>query len=133
MTGFAVFRPEDRRFATPTWRPEEPLRTAAELSEAAGLEHSRANVWRYPPGAAVGRHAHDGEEEVFVVLEGRVTAYLGEPPERHELTAGAVAVAHAGTAVQLVNETDAEAVFFAYSAPAEHPSTGRWSALPDAR
>ena len=37
------------------------------------LSASRANVWRYPPGAQGKRHRDLGQEEVFVVLDGTLT------------------------------------------------------------
>ena len=56
------------------------------------LTQSRANLWRYPPGAHGKRHADNVQEEVFVVLDGTLTVDLGEPPERHELERGSVLV-----------------------------------------
>lgn len=44
--------------------------------------------------------------------------YLGEPPTRHEIPVGGVDVT-AGTAQQMVNETDDEVLVFVYGAPAE--------------
>ncbi|HEY3190283.1 MAG TPA: hypothetical protein VGJ70_22525 [Solirubrobacteraceae bacterium] len=38
--------------------PGEAARHVAELSERAGFAHTRANVWRYEPGAKGRRHRH---------------------------------------------------------------------------
>ena len=45
--------------------------------------------------------------------------YLGEPPVRYDVPVGAVAHVEAGTAQQMVNETDEEILVFVYGAPAE--------------
>jgi quercetin dioxygenase-like cupin family protein len=45
--------------------------------------------------------------------------YLGDPPERHEIPVGGLVHVEAGTAQQMVNETDEEILVFIYGAPAE--------------
>lgn len=99
------------------WEPRDDGsgRTVARLSEA--LAQSRANVWRYPPGARGRRHRDLQQEEVFVVLDGTLTVDLGEPPERHELGRGGVLVVELGTILQLRNLGDDELVLFIYGAP----------------
>jgi uncharacterized cupin superfamily protein len=78
--GFSI-----RHAAELDWEPRDDGsgRTVAGLSES--LTQSRANIWRYPPGARGRRHADKAQEEVFVVVEGTLTVDLGEPPERHQL------------------------------------------------
>jgi len=88
-----------------------------EVSDA--LAESRANVWRYPPGAQGKRHRDLGQEEVFVVLEGTLTADLGEPPQRHDVGRGGILVVQKGTILQLRNAGDVELVMFIYGAPPE--------------
>jgi mannose-6-phosphate isomerase-like protein (cupin superfamily) len=104
------------------WEPrgDESGRTIAALSD--GLTQSRANIWRYPPGARGKRHADHAQEEVFVVLDGTLTVDLGEPPERREVQRGGVLVVEMGTALQLRNAGDDELVLFIYGAP---PVTGQ--------
>jgi mannose-6-phosphate isomerase-like protein (cupin superfamily) len=85
-------------------------------------------MWRYSPRARGRRHKDLVQEEVFVVLEGVMTAYLGDPPERVDLPAGSVLAVEPGTALQLRNESDADARFFAYGAP---PEQGGAEFLPD--
>jgi len=85
------------------------------------MTQSRANVWRYPPGARGRRHADKVQEEVFVVLDGTLTIDLGEPPERHVLGKGSAVVVQPGTVLQLRNAGDEELVLFIYGAP---PVTG---------
>jgi mannose-6-phosphate isomerase-like protein (cupin superfamily) len=112
--GFTVFQAGELEFEA---RGEDDPRSIASLSGA--LEHSRANVWRYPPGAQGRRHSDAGQEEVFVVLAGTLTIDLGEPPERHEVAQGGVVVVERETILQLRNAGDEELVLFIYGAPPE--------------
>jgi mannose-6-phosphate isomerase-like protein (cupin superfamily) len=114
---FTIFRPDELAFAP---RGDDDPRTVAGLSDA--LAHSRANVWRYPPGARGRRHRDLGQEEVFVVLDGTLTVDLGEPSERHEVPRGGVLVVERGTVLQLRNAGPEELVLFVYGAP---PETGK--------
>ena len=60
------------------WQPRRPgdPRLAAELSGA--MTQSRANLFRYPPGAVGRRHIDPMQEEVFVVMAGTLTIHMGE-------------------------------------------------------
>ena len=71
------------------------------------------------------------QEEVFCVVEGTLTMYLGEPPERVELPPRSVVVVEPQTPLQLRNESDDATVFFAYGAPAQ-PSDYKADVLEDA-
>ena len=99
------------------WQPrdDESGREVARLSDS--MSRSRANLWRYPPGARGKRHADKAQEEVFVVLDGTLTVDLGEPPDRHVLERGSVLVVQPGTILQLRNAGDEELVLFIYGAP----------------
>jgi mannose-6-phosphate isomerase-like protein (cupin superfamily) len=115
--GYTIFRQRELE-----WEPrgDDDPRSIGRLSDA--LTQSRANIWRYPPGAIGRRHADHAQEEVFVVLDGTLTVDLGEPPERHEVPRGGVVVVEAGTPLQLRNTGDEELVLFIYGAP---PETGQ--------
>ena len=115
--GFTIFRASELEW---TSRGDDSGRAIAGLSNA--LTESRANLWRYPPGARGKRHLDSAQEEVFVVLDGTLTVDLGEPPERHELERGSVLVVERGTILQLRNAGDDELVLFIYGAP---PVTGQ--------
>ena len=95
----------------------EPARHVAELSEVLQTAHLRANLWRYEPGAAGRRHVHAGQEEIFVVLSGVLTMYLGEPPERVDTLAGGVVHVAAGTPLQTVNHGADDLVVFVSGYP----------------
>lgn len=113
---FAIFRASELE-----WEPrgDGTGRAIARLSDSMSM--SRANVWRYPPGARGKRHADKVQEEVFVVLDGTLSVDLGEPPARHELERGSVLVVQPGTILQLRNAGHEELVLFIYGAP---PVTG---------
>jgi mannose-6-phosphate isomerase-like protein (cupin superfamily) len=97
----------------------EPARHVAELSDVAGFAHTRANIWRYQPGARGKRHRHPHQEETFVVLEGTLTMYLGDPPERVEVPRGGLIHVAPMTPLQTVNLGTEELVVYAYGYPPE--------------
>jgi mannose-6-phosphate isomerase-like protein (cupin superfamily) len=118
--GYTIFHADEL-----DWQPrrEGDPRLAAGLSQA--LASSRANLFRYPPGAVGRRHIDAVQEEVFVVLAGTLTTDMGDgdEPERHELAPGSVLVVQPGTALQLSNRHDEELRLFIYGAPPERGET----------
>ena len=95
--GFTILTPDKHDFRPPSWRPEEPARRIVELPLHAHMRHSRAHLWRYPPGVKGRLHKEYSQEEVFVVVE-------------------------PGTPLRWQNDSDADALIFAYGAPAESKS-----------
>ena len=118
--GFRVVRPDELDWITRPHEPDEPARHVAELSERAGFAHTRANVWRYEPGAVGRRHRHVLQEETFVVLSGTLSMYVGEPPERQDVPAGALIHIEPGTPLQSANHGDVELVVYVYGTPPEN-------------
>ncbi len=116
---FRVIRPDDLAWTTRPHERDEPARHVAELSEAAGLAHTRANVWRYEPDATGRRHVHKLQEETFVVLEGTLSVYIGDPPERTDVPTGAIVHVEPGTPLQTANLGDNDLVVYAHGAPPE--------------
>jgi quercetin dioxygenase-like cupin family protein len=116
---YRLLNPEELDWITRPHEAGEPARHVAELSELAGFEHTRANVWRYEPGAKGRRHRHPIQEETFVVLEGTLSMYVGEPPERHDVQAGSLIHVAPGTPLQSVNHGSVELVVYAYGTPPE--------------
>jgi len=116
---FTILRPDEQEFKPPSWRPEEPTRRIVELPLHATMRHSRANLWRYPPGAAGRLHREHSQEEVFVVVDGTPAVLLGDPRERHEAPRGTLLVVEPGTPLKWFNDSDTDALIFAYGAPAE--------------
>ena len=101
--------------------PDEAPRHVAVLTDAAGFAHSRANLWRYEPGAKGRRHRDLHQEETFVPISGTLTMYLGEPPERVDVEPGGLIHVDAGTVLQIVNHGDEDLLLYIYGAP---PETG---------
>jgi mannose-6-phosphate isomerase-like protein (cupin superfamily) len=116
---FRTLSPADFEWITRPHDQGEPARHVAELSEVAGFAHTRANVWRYEPGAKGRRHRHSRQEETFVVLEGTLTMYLGEPPEREDVSRGGLIHVQADTPLQTANLGDEELLLYVYGHPPE--------------
>jgi len=114
-----IARPDELEWITRPHAEDEPPRRVAELSERLGLEHARANVWRYEPGARGRRHRHPVQEEVFVVLAGTLTIYLGEPPERQDVPPGGVVRVAPGTPLQAANHCEEPLLVYAHGWPPE--------------
>ena len=109
-----------------TDRPPEAgdaIRRVAALTDRAGFRHSRANLWRYEPGAQGRRHRHAQQEETFVVLAGTLTMYLGDPPERIDVPTGGVVHVQPGTPLQTVNHGADDLLVYAHGAPPERERT----------
>jgi quercetin dioxygenase-like cupin family protein len=117
--GFRVVDPSTCTWLTRPHEPDEAPRHVAELSELAGFRHTRANVWRYEPGASGRRHRHRLQEETFVVLAGTLSMYLGDPPERHDIPAGSLVHVEPGTPLQAANHGTDDLVVYAYGYPPE--------------
>ena len=117
---FRVIRLDDLEWTTRDHEPREAPRHVAELSELAGFAQTRANVWRYEPGAVGRRHKHLLQEETFVVLAGTLSMYLGDPPVRQDVSAGCLIHVEPGTALQTANLGDEDLVVYAYGAPPDH-------------
>ena len=128
MAGISI-DPEELVWETRPHEPGEPARHVAEVSEQVGLVSTRANVWRYEPGAAGRRHVHELQDEVFVVLSGTLSMYVGEPPQRRDVATGGVIHIAAGTPLQSANHGSADLLVFAYGAPPDHGATVLHSAL----
>jgi quercetin dioxygenase-like cupin family protein len=116
---FRVIRQDGLEWITRPHEHDEPARPVAELSELAGFANTRANLWRFEPGAKGKRHKHPIQEETFVVLAGTLSMYLGEPPERQDVPAGSLIHVEPGTALQSANHGDEDLFVYAYGTPPE--------------
>jgi mannose-6-phosphate isomerase-like protein (cupin superfamily) len=117
---FRAIRPDELEWITRPHEPGEPARHVAELSELVGFAHTRANLWRYEPGAKGRRHRHVTQEETFVVVSGTLSMYLGEPPERQDVPVGGLIHVEPGTALQTANHGEVDLLVYVYGAPPEH-------------
>jgi quercetin dioxygenase-like cupin family protein len=116
---FRVVVPDEFAWTMRPHEPTEPPRHVAELSDVAGFAHTRANVWRYAPGATGRRHRHPVQEETFVVLGGTLSMYVGEPPERHDVPVGGLIHVEPGTPLQSANHGSEDLLVYAYGTPPE--------------
>jgi glyoxylate utilization-related uncharacterized protein len=116
--GYTVLTPGEQSFAAPSWRPDD-ARAIVEVPLAAKLEHSRCHLWRYPARAKGRRHFQTVQEEVFLVVEGEIVMKLGDERSEHTLPERSIVVLEPRTQIHIRNDTDADAVFFAYGAPAD--------------
>jgi mannose-6-phosphate isomerase-like protein (cupin superfamily) len=114
-----VVQQSELEWTTRPHEPDEAPRHVAGLTDRAGLTHSRANLWRYEPGAKGRRHKDLVQEETFVPISGNLSMYLGEPPERVDVEPGSIVHVEAGTELQIVNHGDEELLLFIYGAPPE--------------
>jgi mannose-6-phosphate isomerase-like protein (cupin superfamily) len=114
-----VVHPDELEWTTRPHEPGEPARHVAELSDLAGFADTRANLWRYEPGANGLRHRHPVQEETFVVVAGTLSMYVGDPPERQDVPTGGLINVEAGTPLQSVNHGDIELLVYAYGTPPE--------------
>jgi quercetin dioxygenase-like cupin family protein len=117
--GFRVVRPDEFEWITRPHEPDEPARHVAELSDVGGFADIRGNVWRYEPGAKGRRHRHPVQQEIFVVLRGALTMYLGDPPEPQEVPTGGVITVDPGTPLQIVNRGAEDLLVYAHGYPPE--------------
>jgi quercetin dioxygenase-like cupin family protein len=116
---YGVIFPDGFEWITRPHGSGEPARHVAELSDRVGMARGRAYVWRYEPGAAGRRHRHREQEETFVVLAGKLTMYLGEPPERVDAPVGGMIHVEAGTPLQTVNHGSADLLVYVHGYPPE--------------
>jgi mannose-6-phosphate isomerase-like protein (cupin superfamily) len=106
-------------------------RLVADLTGALELKQSRARLWRYPPHTTGRRHADKAQEEVFVVVSGRLTMLLGDDPvERVDVGPGGVVAVEPGTPLQARNETDDDLVLYIYGAPPEQAGADFFDDVP---
>jgi mannose-6-phosphate isomerase-like protein (cupin superfamily) len=117
--GHRVVRPDQLEWIEREPEPGGVARYVARLSDVLGFEHTRGSLWRYPPGAKGLRHRDTIQEETFVVIEGTLTMYLGDPPERVDVPKGGVVHVESGTVLQSTNQADEEVLVYAYGAPPE--------------
>ena len=116
---FRVVRPDELEWVEREPEPGGVPRHVARLSDVLEFAHTRGSMWRYPPGAKGRRHRDLIQEETFVVLEGTLTMYLGDPPERVDVPKGGVVHVESGTVLQSVNHGHEEVLLYAYGAPPE--------------
>jgi len=89
------------------------------LDEAALEQLARVMRRRtVPEGRVLWRQGEHGRE-VFVVVEGNPAIMVGDPPERNDAPHGTLVVVEPGSGpFHWMNDSDTDALIFAYGAPA---------------
>ena len=101
--------------AVPSQQVTEQL-SVQPVADLAGAQKLRANVWTLAPGDwSWGRHAHREQEELYLVLDGRLRVEAGG--DVAELVSRDAVVVPAGVAHQLWNAGDEPVTFLAAAAP----------------
>jgi mannose-6-phosphate isomerase-like protein (cupin superfamily) len=127
--GYRVIRAGEMDWEERPYREGERPRLTVDVTAAAGLEQSRARLWRIPPHTRGRRHLENAQEEVFVVLAGTLTMLLGDDPfERVDVPPESIVSVEPGTILQMRNESDEEVVVFVYGSP---PVAGQAEVLED--
>jgi quercetin dioxygenase-like cupin family protein len=116
---YRVMRPDDLEWLTRPHEDGEPARHVAEFVELEPFAYMRASLWRYDAGAKGRRHRHPRQEETFVVLEGILSMYVGEPAVRQDVPAGGAIRIDPGTPLQSVNHQDEDLLVYVYGTPPE--------------
>jgi uncharacterized cupin superfamily protein len=101
--------------AVPAQRVTEQLRVQP-IADLAGAQNLRANVWTLASGDwSWGRHVHREQEELYLVLEGRLRVEAGG--ETLEIGAREALVVPPGVAHQLWNAGADDVTYLAVAAP----------------
>jgi quercetin dioxygenase-like cupin family protein len=85
-----------------------------------------ARLWRIEPGQASTRHRHRVQEELYVLLEGRGRARIGD--ELLTFQRGETLLIEPQTPRQLFNDTDEDQLWLVVGAPPELANTVEMSA-----
>jgi quercetin dioxygenase-like cupin family protein len=99
------------------WRPANQMKVEnTDLGKQLEAEKLTARFWRLQPGQASTRHRHiEGEEELYVVLEGTGRIRVGE--EVLSLDPHSAVLVEAEDVRQIFNDTDHPALWLIAGAP----------------
>ena len=108
--GYRIVDPDD----VPTERFNTCETAVRTLTEPLGATELRVNQVIVDPGEVTTPHTHEGQEEVFVSMDGGQISLAGEV---HDVPAGGVVRVAPETVRNLVNHTDETHVWLAFGAP----------------
>ena len=110
------------RAAEAFWRPSNQMRVLnTDLGGQLEATALGARLWRLTPGQASTRHRHPRQEELYVLLEGRGRARVGE--ELIDLEPLDAMLVEPRTVRQLFNDTEADQLWLVVGAPPEGVSS----------
>jgi len=58
------------------------------VDEVLGVKEMRVKVWYFEPGGEIGHHAHPKQEELYYILEEKLSLNLGDSGEEETVEAG---------------------------------------------
>ncbi len=109
------------------WRESNQMRVLnTDLAKQLEAGSLAARLWRLRPGQASTKHRHQGEEELYVLLEGRGKIRIED--EAFELGPLDALLIAPATVRQVFNDTDADALWLVAGAPPEGANTLEMSA-----
>ena len=115
--GFRVLKASDAY-----WRPSNQMGVMnTDLAKQLEATTLGARLWRLAPGQASTRHLHNGERELYVLLEG--TGRMRVEDELLTLEPLSAVLVEPETVRQIFNDTDAEALWLVAGAPPEQANT----------
>ena len=104
------------------WRPSNQMGVLnTDLAKQLGARTLGARLWRLEPGQASTRHRHSGQDELYVLLEGRGRVRVGD--ELLTLEPQSALYVEADTVRQVFNDTGADALWLVVGAPPEPANT----------
>jgi len=104
------------------WRPSNQMGVLnTDLAKQLGAVTLGARLWRLAPGQASTRHRHTGQDELYVLLEGRGRVRVDE--ELLTLDPLSALYVEADTVRQVFNDTDDDALWLVVGAPPEAANT----------
>jgi quercetin dioxygenase-like cupin family protein len=105
------------------WRPSNQMRVLnTDLARQLEATTMGARLWRLAPGQASTRHRHDGQEELYVLLEGTGRMRIGDDDALTLAPLSAVLVEPSAVR-QLFNDTAEDALWLVVGAPPEAANT----------
>jgi quercetin dioxygenase-like cupin family protein len=110
MDGYSIVHPDD--VSTDQFQTCETA--VRKLTEPLGCTEMRVNQVVVDPGEVTTPHTHDGQEEVFVSMNGGQLSLAGEV---HDVPVGGVVRVAPTTVRNLVNHTDETHIWLAFGAP----------------
>jgi quercetin dioxygenase-like cupin family protein len=108
--GYSIVHPAD----VPADRFNTCETAVRKLTEPLGATELRVNQVLVKPGGVTTPHTHEGQEEVFVLIDGGQISLVGEV---HDVPAGGVVRVAPETVRNRCNHTDETHVWLAFGAP----------------
>lgn len=100
----------------------------ADLAKQLGAETLGARLWRLEPRQASTRHRHEGQAELYVLLEGIGRIRIEGETDALTLAPMDTLLIEPGTVRQVFNDTGADALWLVVGAPPEAANTLEMSA-----